>query len=135
MVRHRLTDTVAADADWYGRSTAAGSLMVWTHNRKEMVWHDAYTPAECSGGGDEAVPAVSVESGVQFFDLCECLVNACPLAWVELPDDWVLFERLPLLYLSLSLLCLYIPGWLIEGRVCGRERPRVCVVRHVHHSV
>lgn len=130
MVRHRLTGTVAADADWYGRSTAAGSLMVWTHNRKEMVWHDAYTPAECSGGGDEAVPAVSVESGVQFFDLCECLVNAYPLAWVELPDDWVLFERAPLLSLSLSPLSVY-PRVVDRGKgvrerttkgVCGATR-------------
>jgi len=57
--------------DWYGRSTAAGSLMVWTHNRKAMRWHQAYSLTECQvvANGTAGVPAVTVESGVQFFDL------------------------------------------------------------------
>eukprot|EP01045_Picozoa_sp_COSAG04_P013902 COSAG04_NODE_1011_length_8770_cov_3.106677_2_plen_672_part_00 len=53
--------------DWYGRSTAAGSLMIWTHNRKQMTWHDSYTAPGCSD--DTAVPAATIESGVQFIDL------------------------------------------------------------------
>ena len=34
--------------DWYGRSAAAGSLLLWTHLRKKKVWHDAFVPEGCS---------------------------------------------------------------------------------------
>lgn len=52
--------------DWYGRNTAGGSLTLWTHNRKNLTWHDSYVAPGCSG---EGVPAVSVQSGAQFYEL------------------------------------------------------------------
>ena len=52
----------------YGRSTSAGSLLLWTYLRKEITWHDdGYVAAGCSP--DSAVPAVTLQSGVQFADL------------------------------------------------------------------
>ena len=30
--------------DWYGRSAAAGSLMLWTHARSNITFIDAWTP-------------------------------------------------------------------------------------------
>jgi len=72
---HNLRLVVKATGhDWYGRSTAAGSLMIWTHRRKAMRWHGAggdgagFVPAACAID-DVGVPAVTVESGVQFSDL------------------------------------------------------------------
>ena len=56
----------ATGHDWYGRSTAGGSLLLWTHLRKNITWHDAFVP---TGSADEGVPAVTVQSGVQFSDL------------------------------------------------------------------
>jgi hypothetical protein len=52
--------------DWFGRSAAAGSVMLWTHNRKEVKWHDEYTPPGCSLS---VGPAASVQSGAQFYEL------------------------------------------------------------------
>ena len=56
----------ATGHDWYGRSYAPGSLVLWTHKRKQMTWHDAFVPA---GSAEAGVPAVTVESGVQFSDM------------------------------------------------------------------
>ena len=50
--------------DWYGRSTAAGSLMIWTHNRKQMTWHDSYIAPGCSD--DTAVPPPTHDSRGHF---------------------------------------------------------------------
>lgn len=55
--------------DWYGRSTAAGSLLLWTHLRKGITYHDSYVPAGCDASTTPGVPAATVESGVQFMDL------------------------------------------------------------------
>lgn len=65
--KHNLRLVVKATGhDWYGRSYAPGSLVLWTHQRKEITWHDAFVPA---GATSKGVPAVTVESGVQFSDL------------------------------------------------------------------
>ena len=64
---HNLRLVVKATGhDWYGRSTAAGSLLLWTHLRKEINWHESFVPA---GSAEKGVPAVTVDSGVQFSDL------------------------------------------------------------------
>jgi FAD/FMN-containing dehydrogenase len=61
--------------DWYGRSNAAGSLLLWTHVRKAMQWHGeggegpGFVPTGCSNATTAPVPAVTLESGVQFVDL------------------------------------------------------------------
>jgi hypothetical protein len=52
----------------YGRSTAAGSLLLWTHLRKTITWHDDGFIAEgCAAA--TSTPAVTVQTGVQFADL------------------------------------------------------------------
>lgn len=53
--------------DWYGRSTSAGSLLLWTHLRKEIEFHDNFVAQGVEGS--PGVPAVTVQSGVQFMDL------------------------------------------------------------------
>jgi FAD/FMN-containing dehydrogenase len=53
--------------DWYGRSTAAGSLLLWTHLRKGITFHDSFVAEGCDAS--TSVPAATVESGVQFMDL------------------------------------------------------------------
>lgn len=53
--------------DWYGRNTAPGSLMLWTHHRKSVTWHDSFVADGCHE--TEGVPAVTVQSGIQFFEL------------------------------------------------------------------
>jgi hypothetical protein len=54
--------------DWYGRSTAAGSLLLWTHLRKNIDWHDdGFVADGCDASS--SLPAVTVGSGVQFMDL------------------------------------------------------------------
>jgi hypothetical protein len=40
--------------------------VLWTHQRKKITWHDSFVPAAVASKG---VPAVTVESGVQFSDL------------------------------------------------------------------
>ncbi len=53
--------------DWYARSAGAGSLMVWTHQRKSIVFDPAFVPE----GSPPWTPvaAVTVDSGVQFDEL------------------------------------------------------------------
>ena len=53
----------ATGHDWYGRSTAAGSLLLWTHLRKNTTFHESFVPIGSTAVG---VPAVTVQSGVQF---------------------------------------------------------------------
>lgn len=61
---HNLRLVVKATGhDWYGRSTAAGSLLLWTHKRKNITWHDSFVAEGCATS--TAVPAVTVQSGVQ----------------------------------------------------------------------
>lgn len=80
--------------DWYGRSAAAGSLMLWTHARSNITFIDAWTPqvklghprlghpcrahalgppatAQVSGSrvAPTPIPAVTVQTGVQFKQL------------------------------------------------------------------
>jgi|EP01047_Picozoa_sp_COSAG01_P035683 FAD/FMN-containing dehydrogenase len=65
---HNLRLVVKATGhDWYGRSTAAGSLLLWTHLRKGITWHDSFVAEGCAPSS--ALPAATVESGVQFMDL------------------------------------------------------------------
>lgn len=45
--KHNLRLVVKATGhDWYGRSTAAGSLLLWTHQRKNITWHSAFPAPE-----------------------------------------------------------------------------------------
>ena len=53
--------------DWYGRSTGAGSLLLWTHLLKNITFHDGFVAEGCDSS--TAVAAVTVGSGVQFSDL------------------------------------------------------------------
>jgi len=63
--KHNLRLVVKATGhDWYGRSTAAGSLLLWTHQRKKITWQSSFPAPEGKG-----VPAVTVQSGVQFSDM------------------------------------------------------------------
>jgi FAD/FMN-containing dehydrogenase len=72
-VKHNLRLSVKGTGhDWFGRSGShpdlAGSLMLWTHNRKNIVFHDdGFVAAGCAASS--SVPAVTVQSGVQFVDL------------------------------------------------------------------
>ncbi len=53
--------------DWYGRSTAPGSLLLWTHLRKNITFHEGFVAEGCDAS--TAHDAVRVGSGVQFMDL------------------------------------------------------------------
>jgi FAD/FMN-containing dehydrogenase len=60
--------------DWYGRSGShpdlEGGFLIWTHNRKKIDWQDdGFVPEGCSATTAAALPAVTVQSGVQFADL------------------------------------------------------------------
>jgi hypothetical protein len=65
--KHNLRLVVKATGhDWYGRSYAPDSLLLWTHRRKKIDFREAFVPA---GSDQSGVPAVTVESGVQFSDI------------------------------------------------------------------
>jgi FAD/FMN-containing dehydrogenase len=53
--------------DYLGRSSAPGSLLVWTHRMREVTVHDAFIPAgaQCSGQG---APAVTVGAGTRWLE-------------------------------------------------------------------
>ncbi|KAI8995653.1 FAD-binding domain-containing protein [Trametes punicea] len=60
--------------DLSGRSTARGSFIVWTHNMKEITYHDTFTP-EGAPEWDSYDHAITLGSGVQWQEAFEA-VNA-----------------------------------------------------------
>ena len=51
--------------DYLGRSSAPGSLLVWTHHMRDITVHDAFIPAGCGGPG---VPAITVGAGTRWLE-------------------------------------------------------------------
>ncbi len=51
--------------DPLGRSSAPGSLLVWTHTMRRVDVHEAFAPQGC---GREGVPAVTVEAGARWLE-------------------------------------------------------------------
>ncbi|HEX2571741.1 MAG TPA: FAD-dependent oxidoreductase [Polyangia bacterium] len=57
--------------DYLGRSTAPGSLLVWTHKMRRVTLHDAFIPRGCGLAGVGATPgtpAVTLEAGVRWLE-------------------------------------------------------------------
>ncbi|KAL1914867.1 uncharacterized protein VTP21DRAFT_7783 [Calcarisporiella thermophila] len=53
--------------DYLGRSTAPGSLSIWTHFLKNYTFHDSFIPEGCDSSAN--VPAVTVEAGTQWDEI------------------------------------------------------------------
>jgi FAD/FMN-containing dehydrogenase len=51
--------------DYLGRSSAPGSLLIWTHRMREITVHDAFRPAGTDGPG---VPAITVGAGTRWLE-------------------------------------------------------------------
>ena len=68
--------------DWYGRSTAAGALTVWTHRMSQIDFEPAFVPAGCGGGAFAPVAAAAVGAGVQFRELYSAAQAQSPPAFV-----------------------------------------------------
>jgi len=54
-----------AGHDYLGRSSAPGSLLIWTHRMREITVHDAFRPAGTDGPG---VPAITVGAGTRWLE-------------------------------------------------------------------
>ncbi len=62
-----------AGHDYLGRSSAPGSLLVWTHpERRSIAIDDAFVPAGCPGT-EAGVPAVSVQAGARWGEVYEAV--------------------------------------------------------------
>ena len=53
--------------DYFGRSNAADSLLVWTHAMRDVTSHDAFVPVGAPTG-TPGVPAVSAQAGARWLD-------------------------------------------------------------------
>jgi len=51
--------------DYLGRSSAPGSLLIWTHRMREVTVHDAFRPTGMDGPG---VPAITVGAGTRWLE-------------------------------------------------------------------
>jgi FAD/FMN-containing dehydrogenase len=60
--------------DYLGRSSAPGSLLVWTHRMREITVHDAFTPAGVSNG-EPGVPAITVGAGTRWLEAYQALAG------------------------------------------------------------
>lgn len=56
--------------DYLGRSSAAGSLSVWTRPMRKVAVHERFVPAGAQGTG---VPAVTVEAGTRWIEVYHAL--------------------------------------------------------------
>ncbi|HEX4060372.1 MAG TPA: FAD-binding oxidoreductase [Streptosporangiaceae bacterium] len=61
--------------DYLGRSSAPGSLLVWTHAMREITVHDAFTPAGAPAGGEREIPAVTVGAGTRWLEVYQALIE------------------------------------------------------------
>ncbi len=61
-----------AGHDYLGRSSAPGSLLVWTHRMRSIAIDDAFVPAGCPGT-EAGVPAVSVQAGARWGEVYEAV--------------------------------------------------------------
>ena len=51
--------------DYLGRSSAPGSLLIWTHRMREITMHDTFRPV---GTDSPGVPAISVGAGTRWLE-------------------------------------------------------------------
>jgi FAD/FMN-containing dehydrogenase len=58
--------------DYLGRSSAPGSLLIWTHRMRGITVHDAFTPAGAGDGGP-GVPAITVGAGTRWLEAYQAL--------------------------------------------------------------
>ena len=57
---------IESETDRFRRSTAPDSLSIWTHNLRELRWHEGFVPRKCSA---DAVLAISAAAGHRMFDI------------------------------------------------------------------
>ena len=57
--------SLTAGHDYYGRSNAPDSLLIWTHFMRDMKFHDGFYPA----GSNQSYPAVTLEAGLTWMDV------------------------------------------------------------------
>lgn len=53
--------------DYLGRNCAPRSLLVWTHDMREITMHDAFVPKDAPAG-TEAIHAMTVEAGTRWLE-------------------------------------------------------------------
>ena len=51
--------------DYYGRSSAPNSLLIWTHSMRDMEFLDSFIPA----GGEQSYSAVVLGAGLTWLDV------------------------------------------------------------------
>lgn len=57
-----------AGHDYLGRSSAPNSLLIWTHNMRDMTYHKAFVPSGC-GKDVKPTEAITAGAGTRWMDL------------------------------------------------------------------
>src|SRR5437764_51363 len=71
--RHRLRLVVKGTGhDYLGRSNAPDSLLLWTHNMRQVSPHDAFVGRGCAAA-QTGVPAVSVRAGARWLEVYQAV--------------------------------------------------------------
>jgi hypothetical protein len=66
--RHRLRLVIKGTGhDYLGRSSAPDSLLVWTHEMRDITVHDSFVASGCAATGP-GIPAVSVGAGTRWLE-------------------------------------------------------------------
>lgn len=58
--------------DYYGRSSSADSLLIWTHLMRNIEFHDSFIPQGCEeieGKWKDGISAVTLEAGLTWMDV------------------------------------------------------------------
>ena len=58
--------------DYYGRSNAANSLLIWTYSMRNLEFHDNFIPEGCTDGIENTklgIPAVTMGAGLTWMDV------------------------------------------------------------------
>ncbi len=59
--------------DYLGRSNAANSLLIWTHNMRSVTYEEKFKPTGCEDA--KAVPAISVGAGTRWLEAYDVATN------------------------------------------------------------
>lgn len=61
--------------DYLGRSSAPGSLLIWTKPMRDITVHDAFTPKGAPGDAERALAAVTVGAGARWLEVYHALAG------------------------------------------------------------
>ena len=84
--------------DYYGRSSAPNSLMIWTHSMRDIEFHDNFIPAG-SPNSSETFKAVTLGAGLTWMDVyAAASVDRNLVSWMQYTANFFMVNNIDFFY-------------------------------------